>query len=77
MCSSCLLVAKHHDSSEFVSLGRIKPIKQSEGFGGMERNEHVSGEYGRMNSSLAHIVFDAGNLITPAHSLCFKYEMKS
>lgn len=67
----------YHANSEFVSLGRTKPIRQSEGLGGMESIEHVSGEYGRMKSNLAHIDFAAGILITPAHSRCFKYDMKS
>jgi len=30
-----------------------------------------------MKRSLAQMDFAAGILITPAHSLCFKYDMKS
>jgi len=52
-------------------------MRQSEGPGAIESKEQVSSVWGRMNSSLAHMDFEAGILITPAQSLCFKYDMKS
>ena len=66
-----------HIHSKFVSLGRTKAMRQSDGSCAIESKEHVSSEWGRMNSNLAHMDFEAGILITPAQSLCFKYDMKS
>jgi len=68
---------QNHIHSKFVSLGRTKAMRQSEGSGAIESREQVSSEWGRMNSSLAHMDFEAGILITPAQSLCFKYDTKS
>lgn len=72
-----LFVCMDHTNSAFVSLGRTNPIKQSEGLGGMHSMAHISGEYGRMKRSLAHMDLAAGILITPAQSRCFKYATKS
>ena len=66
-----------HTHSKFVSFGKIKAIKQSDGLGVMESMEHASIEWGRMKRSLAHMDLVAGILITPAHTLCFKYDTKS
>lgn len=66
-----------HTHSKFVSLGKSKAIRQSGVLGAIDSMEHTSGEYGRMKRSLAQIDFEAGIFITPAHSLCFKYDMKS
>lgn len=67
----------HHTHSKFVSLGKTKATRQSDELGAIESIEHMSCEYGSMNISLAQIDFTAGILITPAHSLCFKYDTKS
>lgn len=67
----------HQTHSKFVSLGKTKPIRQSEGFGAIDNIEQVSGEYGRMKSILVHIDLNAGILITPAQSRCWRYIIKS
>lgn len=70
-------IDQHHTNSECVSLGTTRPSRQREELGATESREHVSDDCGRMKRSLAHIEFTAGILITPAHSLCFKYNSKS
>lgn len=72
-----LIKYTYYIQSKFVSLGRTKAMRQSDGSCAIESKEHVSIEWGRMNSNLAHMDFEAGILITPAQSLCFKYDMKS
>lgn len=64
--------------SKFVSLGKTRAMRQSDALGGAtESMEHASCEYGRIKRSLDHMDFITGILITPAQSLCFKYEIKS
>lgn len=63
--------------SKLVSLGNIKAMRESGGVGAIESMEQVSFECGSMKRSLAHKDFTAGIFITPEHSLCFRYEMKS
>lgn len=63
--------------SKFASFGKTTVKRQSEALDFIESIEQASGEQGRMKSSLAHIALEAGILITPAHPLCFRYEMKS
>lgn len=72
-----IIYYEHHTHSKFVSLGKTKATRQSDELGAIESIEHMSCEYGSMNISLAQIDFTAGILITPAHSLCFKYDTKS
>lgn len=72
-----LWLDNYYNQSEFVSLGKTKAIRQSDGSGAIESNEHISSEWGSKNSSLAHMDFEAGTFITPAQSLCFKYDTKS
>lgn len=61
-----------HAQSKLVSLAKTKAIKQSVGLGAIESMEHASAEGGRMKRSLGHMNLEAGILITPAQSLCFK-----
>lgn len=68
---------KDHAPSVLVSFGKTRPIRQSAGWGEMPNKEQVSGEWGRMKSNLAQRDCPAGTLITPAHSLCFRYDTKS
>lgn len=68
---------RSHTHSKFVSFGKTRATRQSGELGLIESMDTSSGEYGRMKRSLAHMGVVAGILITPAHSLCFKYEIKS